>query len=164
MLRRIQWNFFRLENEHIGNADQYRVTKEVPLPYKFTNEQVEEDSDEDKDELDNQARSPGRRFSLHRRRPSQGTMPTGPSSDRAGLSPAQIQSSSSPWKEPDQAFSLGGPALPTDTVEEARQIPTSPSISSLRKVSGLIGPPMSPVWGTGLGVVQKPSGLGPVDE
>ena len=25
----------RLENEHIGNTDQYRVTREVPLPYSF---------------------------------------------------------------------------------------------------------------------------------
>ncbi|KAF9060165.1 EXS family-domain-containing protein [Rhodocollybia butyracea] len=33
MLRRWQWNFFRLENEHLGNMDQYRVTHEVPLPY-----------------------------------------------------------------------------------------------------------------------------------
>jgi len=23
----------RLENEHLGNVDQYRVTREVPLPY-----------------------------------------------------------------------------------------------------------------------------------
>jgi len=35
MLRRWQWNFFRLENEHLGNMDQYRVTHEVPLPYSF---------------------------------------------------------------------------------------------------------------------------------
>lgn len=25
----------RLENEHLGNIDQYRVTREVPLPYAF---------------------------------------------------------------------------------------------------------------------------------
>jgi len=35
MLRRVQWNFYRLENEHLGNMDQYRVTREVPLPYAF---------------------------------------------------------------------------------------------------------------------------------
>ena len=55
MLRRWQWNFCkslrelvwfshidkhhtytdRLENEHLGNVDQYRVTREVPLPYRF---------------------------------------------------------------------------------------------------------------------------------
>ncbi|KAJ3837763.1 EXS-domain-containing protein [Lentinula raphanica] len=35
MLRRWQWNFVRLENEHLGNMDQYRVTREVPLPYSF---------------------------------------------------------------------------------------------------------------------------------
>ncbi|KAI9458648.1 EXS-domain-containing protein [Lactarius psammicola] len=35
VLRRCQWNVYRLENEHIGNMDQYRVTREVPLPYSF---------------------------------------------------------------------------------------------------------------------------------
>lgn len=35
MLRRIQWNFYRLENEHIGNTDQYRVAGERPLLYAF---------------------------------------------------------------------------------------------------------------------------------
>ncbi|KAF5353642.1 hypothetical protein D9757_013185 [Collybiopsis confluens] len=39
MLRRWQWNFFRLENEHLGNMDQYRVTREVPLPYSFDEEE-----------------------------------------------------------------------------------------------------------------------------
>ncbi|KAF8740038.1 hypothetical protein AX14_008953 [Amanita brunnescens Koide BX004] len=33
MLRRWQWDLLRLENEHIGNIDQYRITREVPLPY-----------------------------------------------------------------------------------------------------------------------------------
>ncbi|WVQ84502.1 hypothetical protein IAT38_006654 [Cryptococcus sp. DSM 104549] len=41
MLRRWQWNFFRVETEHLGNADAYRVTREVPLPYR----RVEHDSD-----------------------------------------------------------------------------------------------------------------------
>lgn len=36
----------RLENEHIGNTDQYRVTREVPLPYNF-NEAGENDDDSD---------------------------------------------------------------------------------------------------------------------
>ncbi|CAE6461995.1 unnamed protein product [Rhizoctonia solani] len=45
MLRRVQWNFFRLENEHIGNADQFRVTREVPLPYVFTGDRDSEDED-----------------------------------------------------------------------------------------------------------------------
>jgi len=47
MLRRLQWNFFRLENEHIGNADQYRVTREMPLPYTFDFEGRQEDRDDD---------------------------------------------------------------------------------------------------------------------
>jgi len=48
MVRRVQWNFLRLENEHIGNADQYRVTREIPLPY--TIEDRDDDSDDDNDE------------------------------------------------------------------------------------------------------------------
>ena len=31
----------RLENEHIGNTDQYRVTHEVPLPYLRENDHEE---------------------------------------------------------------------------------------------------------------------------
>lgn len=68
MLRRLQWNFCkslsllifniawhstgnsneytdRLETEHIGNMDQYRVNREVPLPYAFDYEIREEDQD-----------------------------------------------------------------------------------------------------------------------
>ncbi|KZV89218.1 hypothetical protein EXIGLDRAFT_561419, partial [Exidia glandulosa HHB12029] len=44
-LRRIQWNFLRLENEHVGNADQFRVTREVPLPYSFHDTQEESDDE-----------------------------------------------------------------------------------------------------------------------
>ncbi|KAG9123684.1 hypothetical protein FRC07_014276 [Ceratobasidium sp. 392] len=58
MLRRVQWNFFRLENEHIGNADQFRVTREVPLPYVFTGEQ-----DSDDEEVGERRRS--RPISIH---------------------------------------------------------------------------------------------------
>jgi len=50
MLRRILWNFFRVENEHIGNADQYRVTREIPLPYSFDNIEPRDDSDNDEDD------------------------------------------------------------------------------------------------------------------
>ncbi|CAE6469773.1 unnamed protein product [Rhizoctonia solani] len=53
MLRRVQWNFFRLENEHIGNADQFRVTREVPLPYVFTGDK---DSDDEDQGIDRRAR------------------------------------------------------------------------------------------------------------
>ncbi|KAK9727557.1 Xenotropic and polytropic retrovirus receptor 1 [Basidiobolus ranarum] len=31
--RRFQWNFFRMENEHINNVGQYRAIKEIPLPF-----------------------------------------------------------------------------------------------------------------------------------
>ena len=67
MLRRWQWNFCkslrelvwfshivkhhtytdRLENEHLGNVDQYRVTREVPLPYSFDDAANESDADDD---------------------------------------------------------------------------------------------------------------------
>ncbi|KAF9458973.1 EXS-domain-containing protein [Collybia nuda] len=46
MLRRWQWNFYRLENEHLGNMDQYRVTREVPLPYSFDDAGREDDNDD----------------------------------------------------------------------------------------------------------------------
>lgn len=49
MLRRLQWNFYRLENEHLGNMDQYRVTREVPLPYTFDDQGHDDDEDEDDD-------------------------------------------------------------------------------------------------------------------
>ncbi|PCH35378.1 EXS-domain-containing protein, partial [Wolfiporia cocos MD-104 SS10] len=49
MLRRWQWNFFRLENEHVGNMDQYRVTREVPLPYSFDASHESDGGDEDDD-------------------------------------------------------------------------------------------------------------------
>lgn len=32
IVRRWVWNFFRVETEHLGNADAYRVTGEVPIP------------------------------------------------------------------------------------------------------------------------------------
>jgi len=47
MLRRWQWNFYRLENEHLGNMDQYRVTREVPLPYTVDDTGEDDDGDED---------------------------------------------------------------------------------------------------------------------
>ena len=37
----------RLENEHLGNIDQYRVTREVPLPYTYEDHSHESDGDED---------------------------------------------------------------------------------------------------------------------
>lgn len=33
MCRRILWNIYRVESEHTGNVDGYRVTRDVPLPY-----------------------------------------------------------------------------------------------------------------------------------
>ncbi|KIK38861.1 hypothetical protein CY34DRAFT_90270 [Suillus luteus UH-Slu-Lm8-n1] len=48
MIRRVVWNFYRLENEHLGNMDQYRITREVPLPYSFDIPQHDDDDDEDK--------------------------------------------------------------------------------------------------------------------
>ncbi|THU92838.1 EXS-domain-containing protein [Dendrothele bispora CBS 962.96] len=50
MLRRWQWNFYRLENEHLGNMDQYRVTREVPLPYSFSGETSYDDDDNNDEE------------------------------------------------------------------------------------------------------------------
>ena len=68
LFRRFQWNFctsslcslfisrvysllgiVRLENEHLGNVDQYRVTREVPLPY--PRESMARDDDEVEDNI-----------------------------------------------------------------------------------------------------------------
>ncbi|KAL4079440.1 EXS family protein/ERD1/XPR1/SYG1 family protein [Scleroderma citrinum] len=49
VLRRIQWNFFRVENEHLGNMDQYRVMREVPLPYSIDPLPDMYDDDDDDD-------------------------------------------------------------------------------------------------------------------
>lgn len=68
MLRRVQWNFCefiftikqqlrlrswsdRLENEHLGNMDQYRVTREVPLPYAFDRGHDGDDDGDDSEQL-----------------------------------------------------------------------------------------------------------------
>ena len=39
----------RLENEHLGNMDQYRITREVPLPYSFDelNKEMDEGDEDD---------------------------------------------------------------------------------------------------------------------
>lgn len=50
VLRRSQWNVYRLENEHLGNMDQYRITREVPLPYSFDEIQPETDVGDEDDE------------------------------------------------------------------------------------------------------------------
>lgn len=68
MLRRVQWNFsafflyhnrgpradtqdlVRVENEHLGNVDQYRITREVPLPYSLEDLIRESENDEDVDD------------------------------------------------------------------------------------------------------------------
>jgi len=49
-LRRFQWNFYRVENEHIGNADRYRVTKEIPLPYTVRPGDDGDDADDSEEE------------------------------------------------------------------------------------------------------------------
>ncbi|CCA74266.1 related to putative phosphate transporter 1 [Serendipita indica DSM 11827] len=48
-LRRFQWNFFRLENEQLGNTDQYRVTKDVPLPYSINPAELSDDGGDEDD-------------------------------------------------------------------------------------------------------------------
>lgn len=40
----------RLENEHLGNMDQYRITREVPLPYSFNEATQDDDENDDSDE------------------------------------------------------------------------------------------------------------------
>jgi len=45
MLRRWQWNFFRLENEHIGNADSFKIVRDLPLPYPVSTKVRGQDKD-----------------------------------------------------------------------------------------------------------------------
>jgi len=69
MLRKWQWNFcklfhtatcscfgilktaVRVENEHLGNMDQYRVTREMPLPYACNNIWGKDGDDEEDQHL-----------------------------------------------------------------------------------------------------------------
>ncbi|KAF9934408.1 hypothetical protein FBU30_002232 [Linnemannia zychae] len=50
VLRRWQWNFFRLENEHLNNCGQFRAIKDIPLPFHI---RVQGESDPDDDDDDN---------------------------------------------------------------------------------------------------------------
>ncbi|KAJ7108542.1 EXS-domain-containing protein [Mycena epipterygia] len=67
MLRRWQWNFYRVENEHLGNVDQYRVTREVPLPYSLDDPRGE-DVDDDEDGSPSRKWFPQRAIHLRRQR------------------------------------------------------------------------------------------------
>ncbi|KAJ7276061.1 EXS-domain-containing protein [Mycena haematopus] len=68
MLRRVQWNFYRVENEHLGNVDQYRVTREVPLPYSLDEPRVY-DADDDEDGSPPRTWMPQRAIRLRQKRP-----------------------------------------------------------------------------------------------
>lgn len=66
MLRRWQWNFIRLENEHLGNADSFKIVRDrmyrdtdaVPLPYPTTRtKMVPVGGDDDDDDDDGPSRS-----------------------------------------------------------------------------------------------------------
>ncbi|XP_010681380.2 phosphate transporter PHO1 homolog 1 isoform X1 [Beta vulgaris subsp. vulgaris] len=39
VIRRGQWNFYRLENEHLNNAGKFRAVKQVPLPFHEVDEE-----------------------------------------------------------------------------------------------------------------------------
>ncbi|MCL7047359.1 hypothetical protein MKW94_025505 [Papaver nudicaule] len=39
VIRRGQWNFYRLENEHLNNAGKFRAVKSVPLPFHEVDDQ-----------------------------------------------------------------------------------------------------------------------------
>ncbi|KAG0055576.1 hypothetical protein BGZ83_008187 [Gryganskiella cystojenkinii] len=55
VLRRWQWNFFRLENEHLNNCGQFRAIKDIPLPFHIKVE-GETDDDEDDEEYEEEER------------------------------------------------------------------------------------------------------------
>jgi hypothetical protein len=41
----------RVESEHIGHADQYRVTRDIPLPYAFDNGTPHDNTDDENHEM-----------------------------------------------------------------------------------------------------------------
>ncbi|KAF8949117.1 hypothetical protein BGZ47_010620 [Haplosporangium gracile] len=47
VLRRWQWNFFRLENEHLNNCGHFRAIKEIPLPFHIRVQGESDDEDDD---------------------------------------------------------------------------------------------------------------------
>ena len=59
----------RVENEHLGNMDQYRVTREVPLPYSFRRDDGEEhdywEAGETKNSISSTVRCIRRSFQMH---------------------------------------------------------------------------------------------------
>ena len=61
----------RLENEHLGNIDQYRVTREVPLPYSYDDHSHDSDGDEDDAGSHKSSAAGGTSWRMRRRRPSQ---------------------------------------------------------------------------------------------
>ncbi|KAM0746346.1 EXS-domain-containing protein [Meredithblackwellia eburnea MCA 4105] len=65
--RRIMWNGIRVESEHIGNVDGYRVTRDVPLPYVIP-EAPAERQDNLEEEIDRESSTRKSRFfsTLHR--------------------------------------------------------------------------------------------------
>jgi len=50
MLRRWQWNFIRLENEHLGNADSFKIIRDLPLPYPVKRKPPSDDGDDEEEE------------------------------------------------------------------------------------------------------------------
>lgn len=63
ILRRFQWNFFRVANEHSSNVDQHRALRDTPLPYYIPKTADEGNSDGErrfyKSRLRQWRRSPG---------------------------------------------------------------------------------------------------------
>ncbi|KAG0089240.1 hypothetical protein BGZ93_000422 [Podila epicladia] len=53
VLRRWQWNFFRLENEHLNNCGQFRAIKDIPLPFHIRVEGETDDDENDDDDDEN---------------------------------------------------------------------------------------------------------------
>jgi hypothetical protein len=81
ILRRFQWNFFRVEIEHVHNCEQYQVIPELPLPFAtkelftYENEEEEErekvnenakEDEEDDDEEENEEIQERRRLNNNR--------------------------------------------------------------------------------------------------
>ncbi|KAF9538842.1 hypothetical protein EC957_006162 [Mortierella hygrophila] len=62
VLRRWQWNFFRLENEHLNNCGQFRAIKDIPLPFHIRVQGESDEEEEDEDDNSDHNRSSNQQY------------------------------------------------------------------------------------------------------
>jgi hypothetical protein len=93
----------RVETEHLGNADAYRVTREIPLPYR----RIEHDSDSDEPLRRTKSSSQTHGITLHlaklRRRLEDPAAGRGPDEANIGARGGYRQREYEAWRPGDKA-------------------------------------------------------------